>query len=147
MHTLRNPAVRNSLIQRLQRLTPAAKPLWGKFDAPRMTCHLVDTLAMALGDLPAKSVNKNAFHHFPLKHLFFYVLPMPKGLPTAPELLSSPPSNFEADRQRTIELIERMAAAPHALGAEHPFFGPLTNEEWNHLQGKHIDHHLRQFGC
>lgn len=147
MPSLRNPAARASLIQRLQNLTLAAQPQWGTLNAPRMICHLSDTLAMALGDLLTKSVNKKAFQHFPLKHLFLYVLPMPKGLPTAPELLSSPPSTFEADRQRAIELIERLAAAPRALGAEHPFFGLLTVEEWNHLQGKHIDHHLRQFGC
>jgi hypothetical protein len=146
MPSLRNRAGRASLIQRLQKLTPTAQPQWGTFNAPRMICHLGDTLAMALGDLPTKSVGKKAFHHFPLKHLFLYVLPMSKGLPTAPELLSSPPSTFEADRQRAVELIERLAAAPHRLGAEHPFFGPLTNEEWNHLQGKHIYHHLRQFG-
>jgi Protein of unknown function (DUF1569) len=28
----------------------------------------------------------------------------------------------------------------------HPFFGELTPEEWDILQSKHLDHHLRQFG-
>jgi hypothetical protein len=112
-----------------------------------MVCHLGDTLSMALGDLPTKPANRKAFHHFPLKHLFLYVLPMPKNIPTASELLSSLPTSFEADRQRVVELIERLTMAPRGLGAEHPFFGPLTNDEWNHLQEKHIDHHLQQFGC
>jgi Protein of unknown function (DUF1569) len=29
----------------------------------------------------------------------------------------------------------------------HPFFGALTVAEWDGLQWKHLDHHLRQFGA
>jgi hypothetical protein len=36
---------------------------------------------------------------------------------------------------------------PTALAPEHPFFGPLTATEWDRLQWKHLDHHLRQFGA
>jgi hypothetical protein len=146
MPSLRSQAVRNRLIQRLQRLTPDTTPQWGKLDAPRLLCHLVDTVAMALGDLPTRSANTKAFHHFPLKHLILYVLPFPKNVTTAPELLATAPSDFEADRQRVVDSIGRMAAKPRGMGPEHPFFGPLTNEEWNALQAKHLDHHLRQFG-
>jgi hypothetical protein len=146
MQLLRNQAQRHLLIQRLDRLTPETKPLWGKLDAPRLLCHLADTLAMALGDLPTQTANTKAFHHFPLKHLVLYVFPFPKNVPTSPELLKTAPGDFEADRRRVVESIGRMAEKPRGLGPEHPFFGPLTNEEWNCLQGKHIDHHLRQFG-
>jgi hypothetical protein len=147
MPSLRNETVRNGLMQRLQSLTPTAKPQWGKLDAPRLMCHLGDALAMALGEISTTPVNCKAFHLFPLKHLILYVLPFPKGGPTAPELLSSLPDTFEADRQRVEMLICRLAAAPRVQGAEHPFLGPLTNEEWNVLQWKHINHHLKQFGC
>ena len=146
MPTLRNQQTRSGLTQRLQRLTPETKPQWGKLDASRLLCHLADTLDMALGNLPTKSVNKRAFQHFPLKHLIIYVFPFPKSTSTAPELLSTAPVSFEKDRQRVAELIERLAATPRANGPEHPFFGPLTNEEWNALQGKHISHHLKQLG-
>jgi hypothetical protein len=30
--------------------------------------------------------------------------------------------------------------------APHPFFGPMTQQEWETLMWKHLDHHLRQFG-
>jgi hypothetical protein len=146
MPSLRNESVRNALIQRLSRLTPDVKPQWGKLDAPRMICHLDDSLAMALGVIPVKSANKKAFQHFPMKHLIIHLLPMPKSVPTAPELLFTTPNNFDADRRRVVELIERLAAMPRAMGPEHPFFGPLTNEQWNALAWKHTDHHLRQFG-
>jgi hypothetical protein len=146
MSSLRNESARNSLIQRLNRLTSAAQPRWGKLNAPRMICHLGDTLAMSLGDIRIPSANKKAFQRFPLKHLILYVFPFPKNVPIAPELLASQPTSFDADRKRIIKMIERLAATPRALGPEHPLFGPLTNEEWNVLQRKHIDHHLRQFG-
>ena len=147
MPSLRNQAVRKALTQRLQKLTPETKPKWGRLDGLRVVCHLADTLAMALGDISTAPMNRKAFHHFPLKHLFLYVLPFPKGVPTSPELLASTPLDFEGDRRRVIEFVERLSAAPRANGPEHPFFGPLTNDQWNALQWKHIDHHLKQFGC
>jgi hypothetical protein len=147
MPSLRDQTVREELIRRLDSLTAAARPKWGSLDAPRMICHLGDALAMSLGELAVKSANRKAFQHFPLKHLIIYVLPFPKGVPTAPELLSTPPRDFDADRRRLVGFINRIAAAPKAMGPEHPFFGPLTNEEWNALHWKHISHHLKQFGC
>lgn len=147
MPSLRDAATRGEIVQRLQSLSSSAKPKWGRLDAPHAVCHLGDTLAMSLGELPVKSVNRKAFQCFPLKHLIMYVLPFPKSVATAPELLSSTPQDFEADRGRLLKSIDRLAALPGGKGPEHPFFGPLTNEEWNFLQWKHIDHHLKQFGC
>ncbi len=147
MPSLRDETARKQVIQRLERLTPATRPQWGRFDAPRMICHLVDSLAMSLGELPSRSANRKVFQHFPLKHLVLYVVPFPKSFPAAPELLSTAPRDFGADRQRLLGLIDRLAVTPKANGPEHPLFGPLTNEEWNALQWKHIAHHLKQFGC
>ncbi len=147
MAPLRNESARSALIERLEKLSASSRAQWGSFDAPRMVCHLKDALGMALGEISTKPGNRKVFHHFPLKHLFLHVLPMPKNIPTAPEMLTSVPSVFEADRRRVVELIRRLAAMPRTMGPEHPFFGPLTNDEWNILQWKHIDHHLRQFGC
>ena len=147
MPSLRDETVRRDLVQRLQALTAAKKPKWGKLDAPRVLCHLSDALAMSVGQISVQPMNRKVFHHFPLKHLIIYVFPFPKGAPTAPELLSTAPQDFDTDQRRVVELIDRLAAAPKAKGPEHPFFGLLTNEEWNVLQWKHIDHHLQQFGC
>jgi hypothetical protein len=145
MPSLRNQTIRNGLIQRLQRLTPESKPQWGSLDAPRLLCHLADTFQMSLGNLSIPSANTKMLQRFPLKHLFLYVAPFPKGAKAPAELLSTLPGDFESDRERAIGLLEHLAATPRGGGAEHPFFGPLTNEEWNVLQCKHIGHHLKQF--
>ena len=44
---------------------------WGKFTAPRMVCHLADSLRMAMGELPVKS------KHLPIRCLL-YTSPSPR---------------------------------------------------------------------
>ncbi|HHT9020342.1 TPA: DUF1569 domain-containing protein [Flavobacterium psychrophilum] len=29
---------------------------------------------------------------------------------------------------------------------DHPFWGKMTDDDWNKLMWNHVDHHLRQFG-
>ncbi len=147
MPSLRDQAARLELIRRLESLTPAARPKWGRLDAPRMLCHVGDTFAMALGEIAVPSMNRKALQCFPLKHLIIHVLPFPKSAPAPPEILATAPDNFDADRRRLAGFMERLAAAPNAPGPAHPVFGPLSNNEWNVLQWKHVDHHLKQFGC
>ncbi len=147
MPSLRDPLTRTTIIERLQKLTPNTHPRWGNFNAPRMICHLNDALAVSLGELPSRSMNRKAFQTFPLKHLVLYVVPFPKNAQAPPEMLATSPAVFDADRQRLLEMIDRIAATPTGDGPEHPLFGPLTNDEWNALHCKHINHHLKQFGC
>ncbi len=146
MASLRDEKVRNGQVERLQKLTPETKGKWGRLSAPGMVCHLIDGLKMALGDVEVASLNKKIYQSFPIKHLIIYVVPFPKNVPTAPELLATAPSDFEGDRRQLAELMERLAKGPAGKGPSHPFFGPLTNEEWNALQWKHVEHHLKQFG-
>ncbi len=40
------------------------------------------------------------------------------------------------------EIIDRIGLSKDP----HPFFGNLNSEEWDTLNWKHLDHHLRQFG-
>jgi hypothetical protein len=139
---------RSAILARIATLTPESRARWGKFTVDAMLCHLADTVRMAHGDLPVKAHRGRVFTVFPLKHLFLYVVPIPKGVPTAPELLATAPTTFEADRTRCHELIERYAQTPPAgPGARHPLFGVLSWREWGVLQWRHTDHHLRQFGA
>jgi hypothetical protein len=147
MPSLRDTATRNALIQRLQQLAPDTRAKWGHFDAPRMLCHLNDALALSLGEIPSRPMNKRAFQHFPLKHLVLYVFPFPRGAAAPPDTLTSQPGGFDVDREQVVQRMERISESAQTAGAEHPLFGPLSNDEWNSLHWKHIDHHLKQFGC
>jgi hypothetical protein len=103
---------------------------------------------MAIGELSVPSAKKRAFQGFPLKHLLLYVVPFPKGTPTAPRLKPVEPSTFEDERAAVLNLLERIGTGPRdGGGPAHPLFGSLTWNEWGVVVYKHVDHHLRQFGC
>lgn len=112
-----------------------------------MVAHLNDATRMAIGEL-AVAAKGGPLRYFPLKQLILYVVPFPKGAPTAPELLARcDGADLEVERIEFVRLVERAAARPAtAPWPAHPAFGPLTREAWGKLGYKHTDHHLRQFG-
>jgi hypothetical protein len=116
-------------------------------NAAAMMAHVNDALRMALGDLPVKSKNL-PLRYKPIRHLFIYYLPMPKGAPTAPELIARcDGASLEDERQAFAALLDRCGrVAPGAKLGEHPAFGNLSYDEYGALIAKHTDHHLRQFG-
>jgi hypothetical protein len=119
---------------------------WGRFTAPKMVCHLADSLRMALGDLKV-APKRLPIRYPPLKQLIIYVAPFPKGAPTAPELLAREPREWANEIADLQGLLVRAAAAGSAEGwPEHPAFGRLSNRAWGVLIYRHIDHHLKQFG-
>jgi len=117
-------------------------------DVTGMLKHLRLSALMCVGELSVPSANKRAFHMFPLKHLILYVLPFPKGAPTAAELKPGDATAFEEERTALLELLERIGTgAREGMGPDHPLFGPLSWREWGVATYKHSDHHLKQFGA
>ena len=145
--TIWDSSVRASIAARAQRVTAGATPGWGKMNAGAMMAHINDSLRMALGDLPVKSKNL-PLRYKPIRTLFIYYLPMPRGAPTAPELIARCQNAVLEDEKKTFsELINRCATIkPGTMLAEHPAFGNLSYDEYGALIAKHTDHHLRQFG-
>ena len=147
MPTLAHAPTRAALLARLARLSPDATPAWGRMTAPQVLAHLTDALRMAVGELSRTPKHVPVARAFPVKHLLLYVLPIPKGVPTAPELIARTADDWPAEQARCAALAARFdaASAPTTWPA-HPFFGPLTASQWGWLAYKHMDHHLRQFG-
>lgn len=147
MDTIWDQNLRTSFARRVGQLNEDTRPLWGKMNASGMMAHLTDSYRMALGDLPVKSKNL-PLRYTPIKQLIIYVLPFPKGSPTAPELIARVDGAVLGDEQRAFgELLGRLATVtPDTDLADHPAFGPLTNKQWGALMAKHTEHHLRQFG-
>lgn len=147
MASLRDARARHAITQRLNVLTPGATARWGRMTAPRMLAHMTDAFRMAFGELPVTPKNVPFARMFPVKFLILYVVPFPKSAPTAPELVSRAPDDFDVERATMRAQMERMdAAAPSIVYASHPLFGRLTEGQWGVLAHKHLDHHLRQFG-
>lgn len=145
MNSIWDRSARENLERRISSLSADTHAKWGKFTAPQMVSHLNEALRMALGELPVKS-RKTPLKRFPLKHLVIYVMPFPKGAPTAPELLAGEPREWHGEVTRFKELLSRFGTGSHSRMPEHPAFGRLSRNAWGRLGYKHIDHHLKQFG-
>lgn len=145
IRTLLNETDRAQLLERLRRVPPDAKPLWGRLDAPRMLCHTADVMRIALGDLPSRPT-----HSFMSRTIgkFMVVntgLQAPRGkIETAPEMMTSEPNSWDADLAACAELAERVGRG--SARSVHPAFGPLSPDEWGRMCWKHLNHHLVQFG-
>lgn len=143
-------ADRAAITDRINRLKPDSKALWGKMNVSEMMCHCADGVEMATGERDVADRSSFLFRTI-VKPLVLYVLPMPKSAPTAPELNphleGTKPDEFAKDRSRLNECIEKLADLPADFSfAPHAAFGSMTRDQWGILIHKHIDHHLKQFG-
>ena len=148
MRTILNEGDLGAILNRVKSLSVSSTRRWGSMDVTGMMQHLRLSALMTVGELAVASKSKRAFQMFPLKHLILYVVPFPKGAPTAPELKPVDATSFEDERAALLELLERIGTGPHeGAGPAHPLFGPLTWREWGVATYKHADHHLKQFGA
>ena len=145
--TIWDTSVRASFAERVAKLGSDTRPAWGKFNASGMLAHLNDSYRMAIGELAVKPKNL-PLRYTPIKQLVIYVLPFPKGAPTAPELIARCGSAVLDDEKSALMAmftklgsIDRGVALP-----EHPAFGKLSYDMYGALMARHTEHHFKQFG-
>lgn len=144
--SLWNPQLQNEVADRVGRLTPDMRPRWGRMTCPQMVVHITDAFGMYCGDIKVGFKSTPA-QYFPIKHAFLYLLPMPKNVPTARELKSRVPGDWDAEIERLRAAIARFSDRRTCTDwPEHPLFGRMSARAYGVLAYKHIDHHLRQFG-
>ena len=147
MKTLWSDRYRREIQERLNNLSPDAARVWGTLTPHAALAHLADSLRMALGEITEAPI-PGALRCQPLKWLAINVLPMPKGIKGPIGYFTNPPTEFGEDLRELERLIDVSIDRPaEASWGENPFFGHLTKAQWGVLTYKHIDHHLRQFGC
>lgn len=141
-------ADRDALLARIAVLRPEAQRRWGKLDAPRMLAHCQQPLRVALGELQLKRGLIGFLFGGMAKRKLLSEKPWDPGMPTAPEFKVAGSGDFAKERAALVALVQRFSGGPAVLTKDpHPFFGVLTAEQWDTLQWKHLDHHLRQFGA
>ena len=138
----------SELTERISALKPGLKGKWGKMNFAEMLVHCRLGLETALGEYKTKP-GHNFFTRNIVKNIVFNV-PWPKGkAPTPPDL------DVQKNGVKTRSEEEELSALKQAFekfkasrfdSNEHPFFGRLNFKEWVHLQKKHFNHHLMQFG-
>lgn len=149
MKTLASPGALPELERRIQAVAPDDRAQWGRMNAPQMICHLRDALRLPLGQLTVAPASLG----IPRPLLKYLALSVPmrwrKNIPTMPVFdqcrPGAPVPRFQEDVQELLSFNRQLLNDPVA-GRLHPYFGPLTREEWLRWAWLHADHHLGQFG-
>jgi hypothetical protein len=149
MKSIFNKDNSQEFISRINNLNSQTQPQWGKMNVAQMLAHCQMPIKTASGELVPKvnPIIKFLFGKAAKKQLVNDP-EFKKNLPTFSEAKIVDPRIFEQERTKLIKIIEEF----HAKGPEgltknaHPFFGQMSINDWDTLQVKHLDHHLRQFG-
>jgi hypothetical protein len=143
------PSVAGDVINRINKLTPATQPHWGKMSVDQMLAHCNVTYEMALED---KHPKPNFLMQLILKTFVKETVTGEKlykrNLQTAPAFMIKDSRNFEKEKERLIGYIQhtQQLGETYFAGKKSHSFGTLTTTEWNNMFYKHLDHHLTQFG-
>ncbi len=149
MESLFDGQGRAAMLARVERLQADAARRWGKMDAAQMLAHAQVGLRVAQGDLRLKRALIGVLFGGLARRSLLKPAPFGKNLPTAAEFRVTDARDFAREKAALLALARRFGENGSAgLTREpHPFFGRLTPEQWDRLQWKHLDHHLRQFGA
>ena len=149
MKNIFDPKDTKDVIARIDNLTPDTQPLWGKMSVSEMLAHCNVAYEMVYTD---KHPKPKGFKKFMIKlfakNLVVGPKPYKKNLRTAPEFLIADERDFNTEKKRLTDHLEKtqQLGAAHFDGKDSHAFGKLSEKEWNTLFYKHLDHHLGQFG-
>ncbi|MXV52377.1 DUF1569 domain-containing protein [Pedobacter sp. HMF7647] len=147
MKSIYNPADNADMINRIQNLTIDSQALWGKMNVSQMLAHCQQPVKVSFGELNLKGGLLGFLFGKMAKKKLMSDQPLSKGLPTVKQFVIKHTPDFETEKQELIKQVSRYSNGQDQITKlPHPFFGKLTLEEWDKLQWKHLDHHLRQFG-
>jgi hypothetical protein len=149
MKSLFEAARADEIKKRMAQLRPDSERLWGEMNPGQALAHCSAAIGMAVGETrPPRILIGRLLGPLAKKSLIVNGEPMRRNSMTERSLLVTDERDFEVERQRLRESIDRFAAGGPEKCTKHPhfFFGPLTPVEWAGLMYQHLDHHLRQFG-
>ena len=138
------------ILNRINKLNPNSKPLWGKMTVAQMLAHCNITYAYTYE--PEKFKKPNFFLRFILKNIVkkYVVSPKPykHNSRTGPDFIIADERNFEMEKEKLVQNIIRtqQLGEKHFDGLENHSFGKMSAKEWNTMFSKHLNHHLTQFG-
>jgi hypothetical protein len=144
-----NKTISDGVIARIQQLSPDSTPIWGKMNVAQMLAHCCVAYEMTFENNHTKP---NFFVKMMVKMFakdqVVSEKPYPKNGRTGPQFIITGDRDFEKERIRLVQFIEKaqMLGESHFDNLESFSFGKLSKSEWSNLFYKHLDHHLTQFG-
>lgn len=145
-----NPIEAKVIIERIHKLRPDSKALWGRMSTAQMLAHCSETFEEAYKDNVEKPSKFKAWllHTF-VKPNVVNDKPYKKNARTLAKYIVKEEKDFDTEKKRLIQYISMLVEDGRTPfeGKYSVYFGKLRSEQWNNLFYKHIDHHLKQFGC
>ncbi|KAA3606875.1 MAG: DUF1569 domain-containing protein [Calditrichaeota bacterium] len=149
MKNIFDKKVTNEMVERIGKLQPNSKAVWGKMNIAQMLAHCNVSYELVYENkIPKPSGIKKLFLKFVIKPFVVGEKPFRKNGKTAPEFLMVDKKDFEFEKKRLVDFLYKTQelGEGHFHNKESHSFGVLTKTEWNNLFYKHLDHHLQQFG-
>lgn len=148
MQSLFDQSAADSLILRIEQLTPESQPGWGKMGVSQMLAHCSSTMEVVRDQKHIKRVFVGYLFGGLLKKHFFNDKPFKQNSPTHPYFIHSDTATFEQEKQSLINHLRAFqeGGPGKCTRQPHAFFGKLNEEQWATGMYKHTDHHLQQFG-
>lgn len=135
-----------SYLQRIDRLSLAHKPTFGKMNVRQMVCHCTDFYRMALGTKLPEEYDRFTTDALKALAKAGKTVPAPAGFGQV-EGKGTAPTDFENDKELLKRsIIDFYDLPPDYVFARHAYFGFLSREKWLALAAYHLNHHLEQFG-
>lgn len=137
------------VIERINKLTPATKGLWGKMSVAQMLAHCNVSYEMVYDNIhPKPGALMQVMLKLFAKSTVVGNKPYKKNLQTAPQFVIKDEKDFEKEKNRLISYLNKTQELGESYfdGKASHSFGKLSVAEWNNMFYKHLDHHLGQFG-
>jgi len=148
MKSIFNPYYNAELIDRINRLSAATPPIWGKMNSAQMMAHMRVGLNIAFGNTPRRFHWIGLFLGWAGKYRLLKNGDFDRNMPTFKEAEITGLRDFDDEKEKLTALIKSalLITKEGLVKYPHPYFGTFKNDEWARLNWKHFDHHLRQFG-
>ncbi len=150
MKSLFDASHNKEIIDRINSLSHTSQAEWGKMNVPQMLAHCQAPLNVAYGELKLKRGLMGILFGTLIKNkLTKDERPFDRSLPTDKAFIVNSQQEFEIEKNKLIKAVKKFEdIGPAGITKDaHPFFGKISAAEWDILQWKHLDHHLRQFGA
>ena len=138
-------AVKQEIIERINKLTPESKAQWGKMNVSQMLTHVQLPISCAYGTHQVKGGFLLKLIGPLFKSVLYNDKPYKQGLPTDKTYIVVDTKNFDAEKQGLLEKLNKFSTDSVVL-ENHPVWGKMTKEQWSKATWKHLDHHLKQLG-
>lgn len=147
MQSLFESSTAEEIISRIQKLQPTSQPRWGKMNVAQMLAHCQGPFEIYFTEKKTRrKLMGRLLGKMAIKQLLSEK-PWGKNLPTAKEFKITGSRNFEEEKTKLMQLVNRFSTEGYMITSfTHPFFGKLSSQEYALFNYRHLDHHLQQFG-